>query len=96
MNVLCTIASHGEARTFEGTRGTGTAIDVVLKSGSNTILASAFDALAERIIKGEFNAQSLLSADIVFTVRQSREGDKMFQSCRIDNLAVIFDMSKAF
>lgn len=95
MNVLCTIASHGEARTFEGTRGTGTAIDVVLKSGSNAIIASAFDALAERIIKGEFNAQTLLSADITFMVRQSKDG-KTFQSCRIDNLAVIFDMSKAF
>lgn len=96
MNVLCTIASHGEARTFEGTRGTGTAIDVVLKSGNNAIIASAFDALAERIIKGEFNAQTLLSADITFMVRQSKDGDKSFQSCRIDSLAVIFDMSKAF
>lgn len=96
MNVLCTIASQGEARTFEGTRGTGTAVDVVLKSGSNTIIASAFDTLAERIIKGEFNAQTLLSADIAFTVRQKKDGDKIFQSCRIDNLAVIFDSSKAF
>lgn len=95
MNVLCTIASHGEARTFEGTRGTGTAVDVVLKSGNNMIIASAFDALAERIIKGELNAQTFLSADITFMVRQSKDG-KTFQSCRIDNLAVIFDMSKAF
>lgn len=96
MDVLCTISSHGEPRTFEGTRGNSTAIDVVLKSGNNTIIASAFDTLAERIIKGEFNAQTLLSADITFTVRQKKDGDKLFQACRIDNLAVIFDMAKAF
>lgn len=95
MNVLCTIASHGEVRTFEGTRGTGTAVDVVLKACGNTIIASAFDALAEKIIKGEFNSQTLLSADITFTVRQSKDG-KSFQSCRIDNLAIVFDLSKAF
>lgn len=95
MHVLCTLTSHGEARTLNGARGEVTAVDVVFKSGNESIIASAFDKTADRFLKDEFTKDSLLSVHLTFTVRQTNDG-KTFQSCRVDDVAVIFDCSKAF
>lgn len=95
MHVLCTLASHGEARTLTGARGEVTAVDVILKSGNETIIATAFDKMADKFSKEEITQNSLLSAHLTFTARTTNDG-KTFQSCRIEDIAVVFDCTKVF
>lgn len=90
MQILCILESVGESRTFQVAGDDILAVDLILKSGSDVIIATAFDKLADRIIKGGKNGKKLFSASLTFATRTKDE--RTFQSCRLNDLVEIFEL----
>ena len=93
MQGMFILSAQAEPRTFkvtkDGQETTVKVIDVTLTNGIDTLLASAFDQQAQRLIDNPVTVGSTLMCDISLSIKTSKE-DKAFQSVRLNNFAVLY------
>lgn len=95
MEKIGIIKSVSPTRTLQGNQGEMKIVDVVIDSGSDQIVFSAFDKVAERFANSENLIGSLVLVHLIGSVRE-KDG-KLFQSMRCDLVALLVDLSpKAF
>ena len=96
MEKLMIVTSVSEAREFKGNDGSMVkAIDVTLSDGINTIIASAADKRAQRIIDHPLAIGSLLNVDLTFSIVnvKSEKGEFASQRVRLNDFGVIVSPS---
>ena len=92
MQVLCILEEVVELRTFTTQRGEEMEVaDVVLKSGSDTIAASAVGDKAKPFKDGKIKKGILYSASLFMSVQKTEKGT--FQRCSIDRMDEVFNVA---
>ena len=92
MQVLCILEEVTAVRTFKTQRGEDMDVaDVILKSGCDSIVASAIGDKAAPFKDGKIKKGVLYSADLFLSVQKTDKGT--FQRCQIDRIEAIFDVS---
>lgn len=91
MHVICVLDEVKRVDTFNGQRGEVKVADVILKSGSDVIIASAFDEMASKFESGALKKGVLYSADLFFSVVNGEKGT--FQRCSINKIDTLYDVS---
>lgn len=95
MDVICVIKSVSPVRTLQGNQGEMKIVDVVVSKGTDELVFSAFDKVADRFTNGSIKEGSLLQVHLVGSVRE-KDG-KYFQSLRCDQVGILYDpTSKPF
>lgn len=93
MQGMFILSAQAEPRTFkvtkDGQETTVKVIDLTLTNGIDTLLASAFDQWAQRLIDMPVEIGSTLMCDISFSIKTTKE-EKAFQSVRLNNFAVLY------
>lgn len=90
MHLIGKLISHSAPREINGTQGPTQLVDCVISSGSDNVLCTAFDKIAEKISKGDYDGKRLISAQLSASIRTTQEG-KSFQSIRVVEIDVLFD-----
>lgn len=90
MHLIGKLVSHSEPREINGTQGKTQLVDCVISSGSDQVLCTAFDKVAEKISKGEYDGKRLISAQLSASIRTTNEC-KSFQSIRVVEIDTLFD-----
>ena len=98
MEQLVIIKSVSPAREFESTQngqtGSVKCIDVVLGDGLNNFVATAFNAVAQKIIDHPMKIGALVNVDLSFSVRNAKndKGQEWYsQQVRLNNYAVLVE-----
>lgn len=95
MEILCVIEKKFEPRQFDNRHGGKTdAVDVILKSGSDRMLGSAFDDQAKAIIEGKIPVGALVKANCILAVRETEKG--CFQGANIIRIEPIGTNAQIF
>lgn len=95
METIGIIKSVSSVRTIQGNQGEMKIVDVVIDSGADVLLFSAFDKVADRFINATNMVGSLVCVHLTGSVRE-KDG-KSFQSMRCDSVAILVDLTpKAF
>lgn len=95
METIGIIKSVSSVRTLQGNQGEMKIVDVVIDSGTDVLLFSAFDKVADRFINASNMVGSLVRVHLMASVRD-KDG-KLFQSMRCDSVAILVDLTpKAF
>lgn len=95
MEKIGIIKSVSPVRTLQGNQGEMKIVDVVIDSGADQLVFSAFDKVADRFVNSENLIGSLVVVHLIGSVRE-KDG-KLFQSLRCDLVALLVDLSpKAF
>lgn len=95
MEQIGIIKSVSPVRVLQGNQGEMKIVDVVIDSGADQLVFSAFDKVAERFTNSENLIGSLVLVHLICSVRE-KDG-KLFQSMRCDLVALLVDFSpKAF
>lgn len=95
MEKIGIIKSVSPVRILQGNQGEMKIVDVVIDSGADQFVFSAFDKVADRFVNSENLIGSLVVVHLVGSVRD-KDG-KLFQSLRCDLVALLVDLSpKAF
>lgn len=95
METIGIIKTVSPVRTIQGNQGEMKIVDVVIDSGTDVLLFSAFDKVADRFTNGAIKVGSLVRVHLIGSVRE-KDG-KSFQSMRCDSVAVLVDLTpKAF
>lgn len=93
MQGMFILSAQAEPRTFKATKDgqetTVKVIDLTLTNGIDTLLASAFDQQAQRLIDNPVALGSTLMCDISLSIKTTKE-EKAFQSVRLSNFAVLY------
>lgn len=95
METIGIIKSVSSVRTIQGNQGEMKIVDVVIDSGTDVFVFSAFDKVADRFVNASNMVGSLVRVHLTATVRD-KDG-KSFQSMRCDSVAILVDLTpKAF
>lgn len=95
MEKIGIIKSVSPVRTIQGNQGEMKIVDVVIDSGADQFVFSAFDKVADRFANGANLVGSLVLVHLIGSVRE-KDG-KLFQSMRCDLVALLVDLTpKAF
>ena len=92
MEKIMIVTSVSEAREFTGNDGSKIkAMDITLSDGVNSIVASAVDKRAQRIIENPIKIGSLLNVDLTFYIQnvKSDKGEFASQRVRLNDFGII-------
>ncbi len=93
MEVIGIISEVSAPRTIQGNQGNSQVVDVVINSGADSFVASAFDKMAQKVASEEVKG-NLCSCQMEATARE--HNGKKFQSLRITSCGVIMNSLKSF
>ena len=93
MELIAIVKEKSEKRVLNGQQGEITMVDVVLQSGGDEIICTAFDKEAEKISNTNY-ANCIVKANLTFTGRE-KDGRK-FQSIRLDRLTTLCNCAAPF
>lgn len=92
MEIIAIVKEKFEKRVLNGQQGEITMVDVILQSGGDEIICTAFDKEAEKVSSTNY-ANCIVKANIAFVIRE-KDGRK-YQSTRLDRLVIMCNYSNS-